>query len=105
MEVQPVRDGLVNGEGGAGPVDGARVGEPDLSQLRGIFDAARRNAGLTFEGLATKSGLSRQTLLNISGGKFQGDLRTWLKLARAFGVSIDELLAKVWAPPKQGERA
>lgn len=67
--------------------------EPDLSQLRHILNARRVDAGLTFEQLAERSGVSRQTLLNISSGKYNGDLRTWIKLAVAFQVPLDELLA------------
>lgn len=49
-----------------------------------------------FEQLAERSGISRQTLLNISSGKYNGDLRTWLKLSAAFAASLDDLLAPVW---------
>lgn len=70
--------------------------EPDLSQLRVIFARRRAESGLTFEELAERSGLSRQTLLNVSAGRYQGNLRTWLMLARAWDVSLDDLLAPVW---------
>jgi len=70
--------------------------EFDLSRLRGIINRRRAEAGLTFEQLAERSGISRQTLLNVSSGKYYGDLRTWLKLSRAFGIGLDELLADVW---------
>ncbi|MCS3442215.1 putative transcriptional regulator [Microbacterium phyllosphaerae] len=52
---------------------------------------------MTFEQLAEASGISRQTQLNISSGKYNGDMRTWLKLSRAFGLTIDELVGDVWA--------
>jgi len=71
--------------------------EPDLSRLRGIINRRRAEAGLTFEELSEHSGVSRQTLLNLSSGKYHGDLRTWLKLSQAFGIGLDELLADVWA--------
>lgn len=74
------------------------VPDPDLTVLRTILNSRRHDAGLTFEQLAEVSGLHRQTLLNISSGKFYGDLRTWLKLSRTFNVSLDELLEKVWEP-------
>lgn len=69
------------------------VPEPDLTQLRGILVAERARSGWTFEQLAEYSGVSRQTLLNISSGKYNGDLRTWIKLAAAFEVRLDDLLA------------
>ena len=76
--------------------------EFDLSRLRGIINRRRSEAGLTFEQLAELSGVSRQTLLNLSSGKYHGDLRTWLKLSRAFGLGLDDLLADVWLPaPEQ----
>lgn len=78
--------------------------EPDLSRLRGILNQRRGGAGLTFEQLAERSGVSRQTLLNVSSGKYHGDLRTWLRLSRAFGVDMDELLAEVWADRDAGAR-
>ena len=74
------------------------VPDPDLTQLRLIFNRRRYESGMTFEGLAEASGVSRQTLLNLSSGKYYGDLRTWLRLSRAFGVGLDEMLADVWTP-------
>ena len=67
--------------------------EPDLSQLRHIFNRFRSESGLTYEALSELSGVSRQTLLNIASGKYHGDLRTWLRLSQAFGVGLDTLLA------------
>ncbi|NDO78928.1 XRE family transcriptional regulator [Kocuria indica] len=51
---------------------------------------------MTFEELAEASRVSRRTLLNISAGNYHGDLRTWLMLAKAWGVSLDELFEAVW---------
>ncbi|WP_259160270.1 helix-turn-helix transcriptional regulator [Microbacterium phyllosphaerae] len=73
------------------------VPEPDLTRLRAVLNERRHAAGLTFEQLAEASGISRQTQLNISSGKYNGDMRTWLKLSRAFGLTIDELVGDVWA--------
>ena len=70
--------------------------DPDLSQLRVIFVSARARSGLTFEELAERSGLHRQTLTNIARGRAYGDLRTWLLLARAFEMQLDDLLEPVW---------
>lgn len=71
--------------------------DPDLSQLRVIVARARVQRGLTIEQLAEASGVSRQTILNLGSGKHHGDLKTWLKLSKALEVSLDELLAPVWA--------
>ena len=70
--------------------------EPNLDSLRSILNAHRHAAGCTYEELSERSGLSRQTLLNIASGKYRGDLRTWLLLARAFETDLDTLLAPVW---------
>jgi len=51
---------------------------------------------MTFDELAELSGVSRQTLINLSQGRHYGDLRTWLKLSAAFGVGLDDLIAPVW---------
>ena len=59
--------------------------DPDLSMLRVIFNTRRQASGWTFEELAERSGVARQTLLNLSSGRYRGDLLTWLRLSRAFG--------------------
>lgn len=70
--------------------------DPDLSMLRVIFNRRRQESGLTFDELAARSGVARQTLLNVSSGRYRGDLLTWLRLSKAFGVGLDELLEPVW---------
>ncbi|WP_402842003.1 helix-turn-helix transcriptional regulator [Microbacterium sp. GXS0129] len=72
------------------------VPDPDLTKLRAILNVRRHEAGLTCEQLSEASGLSRQTLLNISSGRYHGDLRSWLKLSRVFDISIDDMLRDVW---------
>lgn len=70
--------------------------EPDLSRMRLVFNDFRGRSGLTYDELAEASGISRRTLLHISSGKYVGDLRTWVVLAKVWGVSLDELIAPVW---------
>ena len=74
------------------------VARQDLNpaRLREVFNARRAASGLTFEQLAEASGVSRQTLLNLSAGRFRGDIVTWLRLAPVFAVSLDELFAPVY---------
>ena len=72
------------------------VPEPKLDRLREIFNAKRIEHDQTFDVLAEKTGLARQTLLNISSGKYRGDLRTWVILAKVWGESLDALLAPIW---------
>lgn len=82
--------------GGVGSTGIVPLPEPDLSRLRAVFVRERDNAGLTYEELAERSGVSRQTLLNLASGKYHGDLRTWMLLARAFDTNLDALLAPTW---------
>ena len=77
--------------------------ELDPSRLREVFNVRRAASGMTFEQLAEASGVSRQTLLNVSAGRFRGDLVTWLRLAPAFGVSLDELFAPVYIDAVEAE--
>lgn len=51
---------------------------------------------MTFDELAEASGLARQTLLNLSAGRFYGDLKTWAILAKTWDVSLDDLIAPIW---------
>lgn len=51
---------------------------------------------MTIEQLSEASGVSRQTILNLGSGKHHGDLKTWLKLSKALGLDLDEMLAPVW---------
>ena len=78
--------------------------DPDLDQLRTVLDRARHEARLTFEELAAVSGVSRQTLLNLSHGRHYGDLKTWLKLSRALDRGLDDLLAPVWGDRPRDDR-
>lgn len=70
--------------------------EPDLSRLPAIFRERRAVSGLSFDQLAERSGISRRTLINISTGKYRGDLKTWMILARTWGMTLDGLLASAW---------
>ncbi|SJN11196.1 Transcription regulator [Leucobacter sp. 7(1)] len=59
---------------------------------------------MSADDLADSAGVSRQTIFNISSGKHYGDLNTWLKISRALGVGLDELLADVWGDSGHGTR-
>lgn len=67
-----------------------------MARLRQVFNVQRERSGMTYDDLAEASGISRRTLLHISSGKYVGDLRTWIVLARAWDVSLDDLLGPVW---------
>ena len=53
--------------------------------------AHRENAGLTQADLARTVGVTRQTLLAIEQGKYSPTLELAFQLARAFGVTLDDL--------------
>lgn len=77
---------------------GQRPFEPDMGRLRAVFTEQRKAHGQTFDELAAISGLARQTLLNLSAGRYIGDLRTWAILARTWDISLDDLTAPIWEP-------
>ncbi|MBC9957695.1 helix-turn-helix transcriptional regulator [Yimella sp. cx-51] len=56
---------------------------------------------MSYDALASRSGLTRGTLINLGTGRYRGDLRTWLLLAKAWDVPLDDLLAPVWENGKQ----
>lgn len=70
--------------------------EPDLSRLPAIFREQRALSGMSYDDLAVQSGISRRTLINIATARYRGDLKTWMILARTWGVSLDDLLASTW---------
>ncbi|MDN5767670.1 MAG: helix-turn-helix transcriptional regulator [Humibacillus sp.] len=70
--------------------------DPDMTRMRAVFREQREAHGQTFDELCRQSGLARQTLVNLSAGRYVGDLRTWAILARTWDLSLDELLAPIW---------
>ncbi|MFB6575760.1 helix-turn-helix transcriptional regulator [Kocuria palustris] len=68
-----------------------------MARLAHAFKAHKANSGMTYDQLAEAAGLSRQTLLNIIAGRTYGDPRTWLILAKVWGVALDEATMNVWA--------
>lgn len=72
------------------------VPEPHLDRLQAIFKERRASSGMSYDVLANRTGLTRGTLMNLATGRYRGDLRTWLLLAKAWNTTLDELLAPVW---------
>ncbi|WP_277245951.1 helix-turn-helix transcriptional regulator [Micrococcus terreus] len=70
--------------------------EPDMTRLAHAFKVHKANSGMTYDQLADATGLARQTLLNLASGRTYGDLRTWLILAKVWGVPVDEATVDVW---------
>ena len=62
--------------------------------LKDRLKQLRAAAGLTQQALATKAGLSMATVIHMEGGRTPDPRASTLKaLARALGVTVDELLA------------
>jgi putative transcriptional regulator len=53
----------------------------------------REKNGLTQEVLADKVGVTRQTILFLEKGKFNPSLRLAYKIARVFGVMIEDVFS------------
>ncbi|OFR90269.1 hypothetical protein HMPREF2863_06930 [Micrococcus sp. HMSC067E09] len=67
-----------------------------MAQLAHAFKVHKANSGMTYDELAAATGLARQTLLNLAAGRTYGDFRTWLILAKVWGVRLDDLTKDVW---------
>lgn len=65
---------------------------PNLAALRAELDRLRQGQGLTWEQLADRAGIARQTVLNVRGNT-DGSLITWFQIAWALEVPVGELLA------------
>lgn len=85
--------------------------DPDFEALRLELARRRAAAGLTYDGLAARTGLARRTLIEIEQGRTLGTLKTWHALAHALGTSFDQLLGALCTghtPPgdhSSGDRA
>ncbi|MFI9780507.1 helix-turn-helix transcriptional regulator [Streptomyces sp. NPDC051956] len=75
--------------------------DPNLIALRLELARLRGERGWTYDELASRSGLSRRTLIEIEQGRTVGSLKTWHALAHALDVSVDHL----FAPLCQGHAA
>lgn len=64
---------------------------PDLGAIRVALNRARDAAGLTYDDLAERTGLARNTVWHVLSGKTEPTVRTLILLARAIGVSLDDL--------------
>ena len=49
------------------------------------------NGQMTQQQLADKAGVTRQTIIAIEAGKYSPSLTLAFKIARAFGVSVEEV--------------
>ncbi|MFH2114444.1 MAG: helix-turn-helix transcriptional regulator [Spirochaetota bacterium] len=64
------------------------------SQVRNNVRSLRFHHGeMTQEQLAVKTGVTRQTIIAIEGGKYSPSLELAFKLAQAFGVPIGDVFS------------
>jgi putative transcriptional regulator len=66
--------------------------EPNLEELRLELSRLRAERGWSYDELATRSGLSRRTLIEIEQGRTIGSLATWHAIAHALGAPVGSLL-------------
>ncbi|MFE5109438.1 helix-turn-helix transcriptional regulator [Streptomyces sp. NPDC056663] len=66
--------------------------EPNPTALRLSLSHLRAQHGWSYDHLASRSGLSRRTLIEIEQGRTIGTLATWHALAHAFSIPLGELL-------------
>ncbi|MET7930763.1 helix-turn-helix transcriptional regulator [Streptomyces sp. NPDC005349] len=67
--------------------------DPNLTALRLELARLRSERGWTYDELASRSGLSRRTLIEVEQGRTIGSLKTWHALAHALDVPVDHLFA------------
>jgi transcriptional regulator with XRE-family HTH domain len=75
--------------------------DPDFDALRLELARRRAEAGLSYDQLAQRSGISRRTLIEIEQGRTIGTLNTWHAVAHALDVSFDQLLGSMCAGHEQ----
>ena len=57
---------------------------------------------MTQEDLARRAGVTRQTIIAIEQGKYAPSLPLAFRLARAFGVHVEDVFEYVEAPASEG---
>lgn len=72
-----------------------------MTRLAHAFKVHKANSGMTYDQLAEATGLARQTLLNLAAGRTYGDLRTWLILAKVWGLDLGCLTSEVWSAQRE----
>jgi transcriptional regulator with XRE-family HTH domain len=84
----------------------ALVGVLDLMPIKDRLRELRTAAGLTQQDLAVKAGLSMSAVAHLEGGRIPDPRLSTLKaLARALGVSLDDLAREESEePPKKARK-
>lgn len=61
------------------------------SLMKNILEELRKKNGISQERLAAAMGVSRQTINALENGKYNPSIKLAFKLARFFGLSIEEI--------------
>lgn len=77
---------------------------PDLDALRAELDRLRQAQALTWEQLADRAGIARQTIFNVRGHT-DGNLTTWFQIAWALNVPVGDLLAHLGGHRPRADQA
>jgi putative transcriptional regulator len=59
--------------------------------MKNILEELRKKNGISQERLAAAMGVSRQTINALENGKYNPSIKLAFKLARFFGLSIEEI--------------
>jgi len=70
-------------------VGGAKMAKSKISN--NIRRLRFENGQMTQQELADKAGVTRQTIIAIEGGKYSPSLTLAFKIAREFGVSVEDV--------------
>jgi transcriptional regulator with XRE-family HTH domain len=73
---------------------------PNFGALRSEFRRRRRDAGLTYDALAEKTGVSRRTLISIENGQSNGSVESWYRIAGALDIDMADLMRSLYSADK-----
>ncbi|HEY8530883.1 MAG TPA: helix-turn-helix transcriptional regulator [Limnochorda sp.] len=73
------------------------------TELGQRLQALRVQRGLTQVQLAQRAGVSQTVIARLEAGKRSGRLETWVRLAAALGVTLDELVGGEAQTPSEQE--
>ena len=73
---------------------------PNFGGLRSEFRRRRSDAGLTYDALAEKTGVSRRTLISIENGQSNGSVETWYNIAGALDIDMSDLMRSLYTADK-----
>jgi putative transcriptional regulator len=69
------------------------------TRVTNVIRTIRERAGLTQAELASRIGVTRQTLIAIEQGKYSPSLELAFQIAGVFGVGLDDVFQYPAAPP------